>query len=341
MNIFISVAGSDRPKVEEVALALRGEGHRVFLDEHELPPGESFHRRIREAIQRADLVVFFVSPRSLQADRYTMTELQMIQDRWPHPRGRVLPTLLEPVDPNRVPPYLRAVSFCKPQGNLAASVAYHVSRMSDAINREAAPKLSGGSSVAVESPLSPSVGFAAAVGLALLTAVLAVLADRFVRDARLVGLNPFLLQGLLVTLLVWLAAVLYGLRSPLHFLALAAGGLGAYLFEYYGERMLRLDPVVVNTAKSALVALCAAVAIPQFRAPSSLVAIIAAGAVGGVLAQQYAFGVRLEKFLWETLLVFVIAIVLGQQDLLTGGGSSRGASDHSGERGNLDSKRAQ
>src|SRR5262245_26148209 len=132
-RIFLAVAGPDRPHVEEVALALRDEGHQVFLDEHELPPGESYHRRIREAIARADLAVFFISPWSLQPDRYTLTELKLLEEKWPHPRGRVLPTLIAPVDLNEVPPYLRAVSICKPKGNIAAEVAYDVSRMAAAL----------------------------------------------------------------------------------------------------------------------------------------------------------------------------------------------------------------
>jgi hypothetical protein len=113
MRVFLSVASSDRPKAEEVAYALRDEGHKVFLDEQDLPPGESYHRKIRLAIEDADLFVFFVSPASVKAERYTLTELLIAQKRWPHPRGRVLPVLLSPIDLSSIPPYLRAVSVLK------------------------------------------------------------------------------------------------------------------------------------------------------------------------------------------------------------------------------------
>ena len=135
MKIFMSVAGPDRSKVEEVALALKDEGHKVFLDEYELPAGSSYHLRIREAIAQADLAVFFISPLSVQTDRYTLSELKLIQDKWSHPRGRVLPTLIAPTDLNKVPAYLRAVTIYKPKGNVAAEVAYEVSRMRSEIRR--------------------------------------------------------------------------------------------------------------------------------------------------------------------------------------------------------------
>ena len=84
---------------------------------------------IREAIAQADLAVFFISPLSLQSDRYTLSELKLLQDKWPHPSGRVLAMLIAPVDFNDVPPYLRGVPICDPKGNVAVAVSSQVSRM--------------------------------------------------------------------------------------------------------------------------------------------------------------------------------------------------------------------
>src|SRR5262245_22481120 len=138
MKIFLSVAGPDRTLVEEVALALKDEGHQVFLDEYELPPGASYHRRIREAIAQADMAIFFISPLSVQTDRYTLSELKLMQEKWPHPRGRVLPTMITPVDMKKVPAYLRAVTIYKPQGNAAAELAFEVNRMGAELKRSGA-----------------------------------------------------------------------------------------------------------------------------------------------------------------------------------------------------------
>lgn len=89
MRIFISVASPERPHADEIALALRGDGHRVFLDDTDLPAAESFHERIRMAIQAADMMVFLISPDSVSPKRYTLSELKFAMDKWPHPRNHV------------------------------------------------------------------------------------------------------------------------------------------------------------------------------------------------------------------------------------------------------------
>jgi hypothetical protein len=129
MRIFLSVASPDRSKAEEVALALRGDGHNVFLDDQDLPAGDTFHERIRSAIQQADVMVFFVSPHSVSPGRYTLSELKFARDKWPHPRNRVLPVMVAPTDMNTVPAYLRAVSIYRARGDLSAEVSGEVQRL--------------------------------------------------------------------------------------------------------------------------------------------------------------------------------------------------------------------
>src|SRR5215510_8090478 len=232
MRIFISVAGPDRPKVEEVALALKDEGHKVFLDEHELPPGESYHRRIREAIARADLAVFFISPASLQADRYTLSELKIIQEKWSHPRGRVLPTLLTPMDLNKVPAYLRAVSICKPKGNVAAEVAFEVSRMGAELRRRE-------ERAAGDIPLLAR-GAIAAAGFGVLAAIIGYLTNQLAAADILnaMPLAKFVFHGISLSLMVWLAALLFGVREPVVFAVLAAGCIAAFLFENFAWKTM-------------------------------------------------------------------------------------------------------
>ncbi|MGZ5126027.1 MAG: toll/interleukin-1 receptor domain-containing protein, partial [Burkholderiales bacterium] len=50
MKIFLSYSSKDRTLAEPVYLALRAEQHAVFFDRTDLPPGEEYDARIREAI---------------------------------------------------------------------------------------------------------------------------------------------------------------------------------------------------------------------------------------------------------------------------------------------------
>ena len=304
MRIFISVAGPDRPKVEEVALALKDEGHKVFLDEHELPPGESYHRRIREAIARADLAVFFISPASLQADRYTLSELKIIQEKWSHPRGRVLPTLLTPMDLNKVPPYLRAVSICKPKGNIAAEVAYEVSRMGAELRRARDERDGGLGELA---PLAR--GAIAAAGFGVLAAIIGVLTNQLADVLNGMPLAKFVFHGISLSLTVWLAALLFGVREPIAFAVLAAGCIAAFLFENLawkamGSTLSQAAPAL-GAGKSMIFALFAAIVLPGFRNVSRWAVLGLAGLIAGQLADF--FGWPLKAFIWEALLVATVA----------------------------------
>src|SRR5512134_80113 len=128
MRIFLSYASEDRSLVEPIALALRAQKHKVFVDRDSLPPGEEYDIRIRKAIEESHLFIFFVSPESLDAGSYTLTELGIAQKTWAHPGGRVMPVVLRRVALEQVPPYLAAVTLFEPVGNLPATVADEVHR---------------------------------------------------------------------------------------------------------------------------------------------------------------------------------------------------------------------
>lgn len=125
LKIFLSYASEQRPIAEPLALALEAEGHEVFFDRHDLPIGDSFHDRIRDAIDNADRCVFLISPQSVEPGSYALTELALTQARWPRPAGRVLPVMAADTLFDRLPAYLGAVTVLQPKGNLAAEVAAH------------------------------------------------------------------------------------------------------------------------------------------------------------------------------------------------------------------------
>jgi hypothetical protein len=126
MKVFLSYASEDRPRAEEIALALEAGGHDVFFDRHDLAGGQDYHAVIREWIAAADLFVFLITPRSVEEAGYTLTELRLARQRWPRPEGSVLPVLLEPTDLEAIPAYLRSVTLFEPEGNAAAEIAAHL-----------------------------------------------------------------------------------------------------------------------------------------------------------------------------------------------------------------------
>lgn len=123
MKVFLSYAAENRAIAEETRLAVVGAGHHVFFDKDELPPAGDFHSRLREAVSSADAFVFLVSPHSVEPGTYTLTELKLARERWPHPKNHVLPVLIEPTPRERIPAYLLAVTILEPEGNAPAEVA--------------------------------------------------------------------------------------------------------------------------------------------------------------------------------------------------------------------------
>lgn len=118
MKIFVSYASEHRSLAEALAAELTPLGHRVFLDRHNLPPGESYTDQIRKSIEQSDLFIFLISPEAVTPGRYTMSELQVMQETAPSPSGRVLPVMAAPTQMPDVPDYLRNVTILTPAGDL-------------------------------------------------------------------------------------------------------------------------------------------------------------------------------------------------------------------------------
>jgi formylglycine-generating enzyme required for sulfatase activity len=143
MRIFISYSSKDRESVERVQLALRAQGHDVFFDRVNLPAGEEYDVRIREAIESSELFIFVLSENALAAGSYTLSELEIAEETWPLPAGKVLPVMLRPVDFKQIPPYLDSVTVLEPKGELEADVADAVHRIAS-IRRRAILKIAAG-----------------------------------------------------------------------------------------------------------------------------------------------------------------------------------------------------
>jgi hypothetical protein len=129
MRIFLSFASEHRRLAEEVYFALTGGGHEVFFDKESLPPADEYHQRIQAAIGLSDLFIFLISRESVAPGAYTLTELRYAREKWPHPKGRVLPVRTDKVPFEEIPNYLKAVTVLEAEGNVPAEVAATVATL--------------------------------------------------------------------------------------------------------------------------------------------------------------------------------------------------------------------
>jgi hypothetical protein len=132
MKIFLSYSAEDRSLVEPISLALRAQGHRVFFDRADLPPGEEYDVRIRRAIEKSKLFIFMLSPTSVEVGSYTLTELGIAQKTRDHPVASYFLSFCRRLVWIRSLPILKAVTLLEPQGNMAAGVADAVHRIARA-----------------------------------------------------------------------------------------------------------------------------------------------------------------------------------------------------------------
>ena len=129
MDIFISYSSKYRELCERLQLALEAEGHHCFVDRTELDPGHPFDAELREAIADCDVFIFLVSPESVATGSYALAELNLAQQRWRHPRGRVLPVIVAPTPMASIPSYLKAVTLLQPRGEVVAETLAAVSQL--------------------------------------------------------------------------------------------------------------------------------------------------------------------------------------------------------------------
>jgi formylglycine-generating enzyme required for sulfatase activity len=129
MKVFLSYASQDRALAAAIHRALSHQGHDVFFDREDLPPGEEFHNRIREGIERSDLFVFLISEHALDAASYTLSELEIAQKVIEQPHGRLLPVVLSPVPFAKLPAFLKSVTVLETSGDITAAVADAVHRI--------------------------------------------------------------------------------------------------------------------------------------------------------------------------------------------------------------------
>lgn len=133
MVVFISYASRHRDMAEQVKLALAGAGHRVFFDRDKLPAGDDYHLRIHRAVRESEAFVFLISPEAVAAGSYALTELKYAREKWPDPRRRVLPVMVERTAYEQIPNYLKAVTVLEPEGSIAAEIVAELEKWASAL----------------------------------------------------------------------------------------------------------------------------------------------------------------------------------------------------------------
>jgi TIR domain len=128
-KVFLSYASDDRALAGDVNARLAASGHKVFFDALALEPSDGYDRLIRQHIDASHIFLFLASRAALVPGRYTLTELEMAQARWPDPHGRVLPVLLSGASFADMPSYLKGVSALQPKGDAAAEIVDRINRM--------------------------------------------------------------------------------------------------------------------------------------------------------------------------------------------------------------------
>jgi nucleoid-associated protein YgaU len=130
VKIFLSYPSARKDAAASICYELQAEGHDVFFDKEDLRPAQTYHDRIRTAMEESDLLIFLITPESVSKGKYTRTELKLASRKWPNPTGHVLPVMLEPTPFDDLPPYLRAVTILSSDGNLAGEIVMEVADLS-------------------------------------------------------------------------------------------------------------------------------------------------------------------------------------------------------------------
>ena len=108
LNVFLCHSSTDKPMVRELYHHLDAEGWiDTWLDEEKLFPGEDWNYEIEKAVEKADVIVVFLTRTSVTKEGYVQREIRMVLDLAQYkPDGTVyiIPLRLEECEP---PPRLK------------------------------------------------------------------------------------------------------------------------------------------------------------------------------------------------------------------------------------------
>ena len=136
MRVFLSYSSDKVDLAKRIAYALKDEGDDVFFDRDSLPVGETYDRRIREAIQAAEVFIFLISPKAISSGCYALAELDIAGRASAGLGMKVLPVMVSQTDFESMPPYLRSLTVLQPRGDILAETLAVVADIRLELKRE-------------------------------------------------------------------------------------------------------------------------------------------------------------------------------------------------------------
>ncbi len=113
-SVFVSYASPDRARVEPFVDALRSRGIDIWVDFQQLKPGQNWDFEIKRALDKASIIIMFVSDCSVDRRGYVQRELRIALDK----RDErliddiyLIPVLLD--DAVSLPNQLRSIQFVR------------------------------------------------------------------------------------------------------------------------------------------------------------------------------------------------------------------------------------
>jgi hypothetical protein len=79
-QVFLCHASQDKPSARELRERLLGEGFDVWLDEHNLLPGQNWEYEIRAAVKNSDAIIVMISNSSVGKTGFVQRELSLALD---------------------------------------------------------------------------------------------------------------------------------------------------------------------------------------------------------------------------------------------------------------------
>lgn len=80
LNAFLCHASGDKPAVREMYTRLTFEGVDAWLDKEKLLPGQDWRVEIPRAVQEADVIIVFLSKKSISKEGYIQKEIKFALD---------------------------------------------------------------------------------------------------------------------------------------------------------------------------------------------------------------------------------------------------------------------
>lgn len=109
--VFVSYSRADTDVVDEIVVELEGRGYITWIDKRDLPYGEEWQAELADFIQRSDIVLWMVSPKSI-GSRWVLWELGEVQRL----NKKLIPLMVEQVDPETLPEALGKIHVLPANG---------------------------------------------------------------------------------------------------------------------------------------------------------------------------------------------------------------------------------